>query len=395
MLVWLLPLLLAAQPIATDSYLPALPAIRMALGNATASLTVFVLALGLGQLPSGPLSDRFGQRPVLLGGLALYFAAALGAAAAVNVPMLLIARMLQGVAMGAVLVCARAAVRDVYSAADGAHALARGMTGLGTIALASPIIGAVLVEYVHWRAVFGLMAAYALGLLLLCSERFAETRVLAGATGSAQVASGGSTRAVFANRSFRAWGSVALATYAGIFCFLLLSPSVYISYLGLSPTQYAWVPAGGSVVYIFGTIGCRRLLRRFGPVRTEQVGALMSLLGALVQALGCWFAPLSVWPLLLGHAAFVFGHGIHQPCGQSGAVAELPQMAGRAVAWSGFSMMLVAFMVGNAAALFVDDASTHGAWPMVLPMLLAASALLLIAFGWLPRVLSAVAQDAR
>jgi len=73
----LLPLLLAAQPVATDSYLPALPAIARELGSASSSLTVFVLAFGLGQLPCGPLSDRFGRRPVLLAGLALYMVAAL------------------------------------------------------------------------------------------------------------------------------------------------------------------------------------------------------------------------------------------------------------------------------------------------------------------------------
>ncbi|MEO8248697.1 MAG: MFS transporter [Burkholderiales bacterium] len=373
---------MAAQPVATDSYLPALPAIRAELGNAAVSLTVFVLAMGIGQLPSGPLSDRIGRRPVLLGGLALYALAAFGAALASNVEMLVVARALQGVAMGATLVCARAAVRDVYTAIEGAHALARGMTGVGAVALSSPIVGAVLVEFVGWRSVFVLMGAYALALLALCTGRFGETRVLA-APGS--VARRG-VREVFGNASFRAWGSVAVATYAGIFAFLLLSPAVYISYLGLSPTQYAWIPAGGALVYIVSTTLCRRLLLRFGALRTEQFGACLSLLGALIQAAGCLWAPRSLWPLLLGHAAFTFGHGIHQPCGQSGAVAELPHAAGRAVAWHGFSMMLVAFACGQIAASFVDDAATWGAWPMVAPIVLAAVALTVIAWGWLPRV---------
>jgi len=121
-------------------------------------------------------------------------------------------------------------------------------------------------------------------------------------------------------------------------------------------------------------------------VRAVQFGSLLSLAGPLVQALGCWLAPMSAWPLLLGHAVYCVGHGIHQPCGQAGAVGDLPHLAGRAVSWSGFAMMAVAFTLGQIAAGFVDPEFSHGAWPMVLPMALAGVALVLIAFVWLPRL---------
>ena len=381
-LAWLLPLLLAAQPIATDSYLPALPAIRADLGNAAVSLTVFVLAMGLGQLPSGPLSDRIGRRPVLLAGLGVYALAAFASAFTPNIAVLIGVRAVQGLAMGAILVCARAAVRDAYSVVDGAHALARGMTGLGAIALATPMIGALLVEYVGWRWVFVLMGVYASGLLVVCGRRFAETRVPAppGTTVA------GNLRIVFGNAAFRAWGGLAVATYAGIFAFLLLSPAVYITHFGLTPTEYAWIPTGGALVYIASTVLCRRLLRRIGLISTVRFGSSMTLLGALIQLAGCAWAPQSIWPLLLGHALYSLGHGIHQPCGQSGAVSDLPQIAGRAVAWSGFSMMLVAFAVGQTAARFMDDAASRGAWPMVLPIVAAAVVLAVISFFVLPRL---------
>ena len=96
--------------------------------------------------------------------------------------------------------------------------------------------------------------------------------------------------------------------------------------------------------------------------------------------------PLSAWPLLLGHGLYCIGHGIHQPCGQAGAVGDLPHLAGRAVSWSGFGMMAVAFVVGQIAASFVDTSFSNGAWPMVVPMGLAGVALVLIAFVWLPRL---------
>ncbi len=145
---------------------------------------------------------------------------------------------------------------------------------------------------------------------------------------------------------------------------------------------------GGALVYIASTVLCRRLLRRIGLVSTVRFGSSMTLLGALIQLAGCAWAPRSLVPLLIGHALYSLGHGIHQPCGQSGAVSELPQIAGRAVAWSGFSMMLVAFLVGQSAARFMEDAASRGAWPMVLPVVAAAVVLGLISFFVLPRLTS-------
>lgn len=379
----LLPLLLAAQPVATDSYLPALPAIAKELGSASTSLTLFVLAFGFAQLLCGPLADRFGRRPVLLAGLGCYAIAALGGAFAGSVAVLAGWRTLQGFSMAAILVCARAAVRDLYPAHEGPHVMARGLTGLGVVGLLAPLLGAWLVQGAGWRWVMASMALYALVLLVLCWHSFGETRrPLAGDVSAPR----GSARAVFASRSFRAWASVAATTYGGLFCFLLLSPMVYIGYLGWSPAMYGWIPAGGSLVYIFSTTMCRRLLRRYGPVGTVQLGATLSITGAAIQALGCWLAPHSALPLLAGHAVYCLGHGIHQPCGQAGAVGDLPHLAGRAVSWSGFGMMMVAFSVGQVAAQFVDTDFSNGAWPMVVPMLLAGCGLLAIAFLWLPRL---------
>jgi len=379
----LLPLLLAAQPVATDSYLPALPAIAGALGSASLSLTMFVLAFGFAQLLCGPLADRFGRRPVLLAGIACYAVAALGCALAGSIVVLAACRAAQGFSMAAILVCSRAAIRDLYPAHEGPHVMARGLTGLGFVALLSPIVGAFVVQHAGWRWVLVGMSIYAVMLFALCFFWFHETRQPP-APGVA--ATPGSAREVLASRSFRAWASLATATFSGIFCFLLFSPMVYIGYFGFSPSEYGWIPAGASLVYIVSTFSCRRLLRRFGPVRAVQIGASLSLAGALVQIGGCWLVPTSVLPLFIGQALYNLGHGIHQPCGQAGAVSDLPHQAGRAVSWSGFAMMLVAFCVGQLAAPFVDATYSHGAWPMTVPLLAAAVALVAIAFGWLPRL---------
>ena len=390
----LLPLLLAAQPVATDGYLPALPEIARDLGSASSSLTVFMLAFGVAQLVCGPLADRFGRRPVLLTGLACYTAAAAGCALAGSADALVAWRAVQGAAMAAILVCARAAVRDLYPAHEGPRIMARGLMGLGLVALVAPIAGAWAVQATGWRWVLVAMGVYSLALLALCWRMFSETRqapaesapVLASVPVSV---SAGGVRQVIADPGFCAWTALAAATYGGIFCFLLLSPMVYVDLFGLSPVLYGWIPAGGSLVYIGSTLACRKLLYRWGPLRTVRLGASLSLAGAGIQALGCLLAPQAAWPLLLGHAVYVLGHGIHQPCGQAGAVADLPQQAGRAVSWSGFGMMAAAFCVGQVAAQFVDAQFSHGAWPMVAPMLLAGALLMAIAWWRLPRLYAA------
>ena len=388
----LLPLLLAAQPVATDGYLPALPEIARDLGSASSSLTVFMLAFGVAQLVCGPLADRFGRRPVLLTGLACYTAAAAGCALAGSADALVAWRAVQGAAMAAILVCARAAVRDLYPAHEGPRIMARGLTGLGLVALVAPIAGAWGVQATGWRWVLVAMGVYSLALLALCWRTFSETRqapaesapVLSSVPVSVSVSAGG-VRQVIADPGFCAWTALAAATYGGIFCFLLLSPMVYVDLFGLSPVLYGWIPAGGSLVYILGITWCRRLLSRHGPVRTVQLGATLSLLGPCIQIAGCVLAPASPFPLLLGHAVYALGHGLHQPCGQAGAVGGLPpQLAGRAVSCSGFAIMCVAFCAGQLAAQFVDPTMRHGAWPMVLPMALAGVVLVLIAFVWLP-----------
>lgn len=383
----LLPLLLAAQPVATDSYLPALPAIARDLGSAASSLTAFVLAMGAAQLGFGPLADRLGRRPVLLGGLALYALAAFVCAWAPSVAWLAAARALQGLAMAAILVCARAALRDLYDVRQGLQMMARGLSGLGVVALVSPIVGAWLVQALGWRSVLAAMGVYGLVLAWGCWRWFGETLDARAHPPSAHVdARRGQWRKVLYNRPFQAWTGVCATSYGGIFCFLLLSPMVYISLLGFSPTVYGWIPAAGSLIYIFSTQACRRLLERWGPVRLVQWAACFSLAGAVIQVAGWLIWPGSAVPLLAGHAVYVLGHGVHQPCGQAGSVQDLPELAGRAVSWSGFLMMLTAFVCGQVAAQFAPADMRYGPWPMVVPLLLAGLVLMVLAFRALPRV---------
>ncbi|HMT16757.1 MAG TPA: MFS transporter, partial [Ottowia sp.] len=137
--VVLLGLLLGIQPVTTDVYLPALPALQHELAASMSQVQLtfagLLLAFGCSQLAWGPLSDRFGRRPVLLWGLFAYVLASLASTLAPRMDLLIAARVAQGAAMGAAVVCARAIVRDLYPPLEGARMMSRGLSGLGVIAI--------------------------------------------------------------------------------------------------------------------------------------------------------------------------------------------------------------------------------------------------------------------
>ena len=286
-------------------------------------------------------------------------------------------RVLQGLAMSAILVCIRAAVRDLHPAHEGPRIMAHGLSGLGLVAMVAPVLGAFVVQHQGWRWALTCMAVYAALVLVFCGWRFTETRP------AQEPAQAHQTWAVLGSRSFWQWTMLSTTSFSAMFCFLLLSPALYIDYLGLGTQAYGWIPASGSLVYVLATLTCRWLLQRHAVLTVVRGGACLSLTGALLQVSSACWAPHNFWPLLVGHWIYSMGHGVHQPCGQAGAVGEFPHLAGRAVAWSGFVMMAVAFLCGQLASHFMDPLHRLGTWPLAGPMLLAGSGLVVIAFGWL------------
>jgi multidrug resistance protein len=177
--VVMLTLLLGIQPVTTDLYLPALPTLQRdlgaSIGAAQFTLTALIIAFGLGQLVCGPLADRFGRRPVLLVGLSLYTLAGLASAASASIEALIAWRTLQGAAMAAAVTCGRSIVRDLFEPAAGARTMSRALSGLGMIAVLSPLVGGVVVEAFGWHATLLVLAAFGAISLLDVALRLPET----------------------------------------------------------------------------------------------------------------------------------------------------------------------------------------------------------------------------
>ena len=351
LVVLVLALLLGLQPVTTDLYLPALPSITQGFGapmsQAQLTLTALLLAFGLSQLVWGPLSDRFGRRPILLLGMGAYVAASIGSAFSTTMEQLIVWRAAQGVAMGAGVMCARAIVRDLYAPADGARVMSKGLTGLGVIACASAPVGGLLSDLFGWRIALVALAVFGAATLALLAWRFEETL----ARRNPDALHPGKLLATWVeiarHPTFRAFALLATASYGGLFTFLAGSSFVFIQVLGLSKTQYGLVMFSMSLSYILGTFLCRQLLPRFGIRRTEALAGGMTLAAGTSMGLLAWAGVQSVWAIMLPFYLFMLAHGIHQPVSQTGAVGPFPQAAGAASALSGFLMMVAAFFMGG------------------------------------------------
>ena len=353
--VLLLALLLGLQAVTTDLYLPALPAIRdtlnASMGEIQLTLTALLLAFGLSQLVWGPLSDRFGRRPILLVGMGTYVLASVGCVLAQNIDALIAARAVQGVAMGAAVMAARAIVRDLFQPQEGAHIMSQALSGLGVIACTSAPVGGLLSDWLGWRVALLSVTLFGLLTLGLLYWRFEETLARPRLDALQWRALWRANLQIIRHPVFRTWCALSSASYLGLFCFLATSSFVFIRELGYSKTAYGFFMFSMSFAYFVGTFWGRWMLRRTSMRRTVAVAGVLTLSGgALLALLAHWGSGHSwygAWAVMVPFYLFMFGHGVHQPCGQSAAVAPFPHQAGTASALNGFLMMLGAFFTGH------------------------------------------------
>lgn len=375
-----LALLLGIQPVTTDLYLPALPQLARhfdaPMAAAQLTLSALIASFGVAQLAWGPVADRFGRRPVLLLGLALHVLASIGATVAPSIEWLIAARALQGVGVAAAVVCARAMVRDLYAPHEGTRVMSQGLSGLGVIALASPLGGGFVAAAFGWRAALLAIGLFGAAALALVAWRLPETAPRRNRDATRPGPLLAAYRRIAADPTFRAWTLLTTCTYGGLYAFLAGSSFIYIDAFGASREAYGALVASASLSYLVGTFACRRWLLAHGVRGAVRRGGLLTLLGGALYGALALAGAHTLATLTLAQALYAFGHGIHQPCGQAGIVGPFPANAGAAAALAGSVLALGAFAMGGWLGLTLD-AGVRG-----YALTIAALALATCAVAW-------------
>lgn len=269
----LLTTLVALGPLSTDMYLPALPTLAKVYATDAArvqlTLSVFLAGFACGQLFYGPLSDRFGRRPILLGGLFLYFIASIVCVLAGSVETLIVARFVQALGACAGPVLGRAIVRDVWGANESARIIAYIGGAMAIAPLVGPTLGGFLTVIFGWQANFAALALFSGIQCIAVARMLVESNVHRDPYATTLRVMAGNFGTLLADRRYVGYLLTFSFSYSALFAFISGSSFVLTERFGLAPQIYGM--SFGIVVagYLLGSVISGRLVRRFGNVGTR------------------------------------------------------------------------------------------------------------------------------
>jgi DHA1 family bicyclomycin/chloramphenicol resistance-like MFS transporter len=378
----LIPLLIAMSavgPLSLNILVPALPTLVAVFatdpGPIQLTISLYLVGLAVSQLALGPLSDRFGRRPVVLAGLALTAVASIGAAFAANIGTLIVARLIQSLGGSTGLVIGRAIIRDLVDRNRAASMLGLVTTVMVVVPMTGPLIGGVLDTAFGWQGIFLFVAALSFAVLAWAALTLPETRTAvepAGGAGFLSHLRALSTSTVFAGYVL----SAGLGT-ATFFVFLGGSPYVIVTLMGRSSAEYGIWFAFSSIGFMAGNFAASRWSLRHGIDTLIWWGIVAELIGialAIGVAVGPQWGPAGVF---LPQMMISFGNGLLLPNAIAGAVSVRPQGAGTASGITGCVQMGLGAAVTQLSGHVLAGASS--ALPLAL-MMAAIAIVMVVAF---------------
>lgn len=348
-------------PVALDATLPALPAIQEHFSASAAqvqfSVSAYLFGIAASQMFYGPLSDRFGRRPVLLWTLAAYTLVAAFSAStsffSFSLTTFVLLRFLQGAAGICGPVLARTIVRDLAADEKAARLLARITLAFGVSTIVGPLLGSALLQLAGWQSIYWMIAAFGLTLLLACWWRLPET--------APQERQGISPAQVAANfsrllkqRDFLAPTALALASQLGVFVFVTNSALVLVPVLGYSPGQYALLLAITMLGHIAGVQIANRMVLRRGIVTLLRAGSACSGAGGLMLVFLGVFDIRSGVMFVPPMALVMLGNGLIMPNATAAAMSRFPAIAGSASSLQAMSYQVCGAVAAVVVALMFD-----------------------------------------
>lgn len=365
----------AVGPLALNIFVPSMPGLQVEFGVSYGivqlTLTLYIMGMALCQLAYGPLSDRFGRRPVLLGGMALFVVASVMASLATSIGMLVVARLLQAVGGASGLVLSRAIVRDLYDRDRSASVLGYITMAFVIAPMLAPTIGGLLDELAGWRSIFVLMAVLGAAALAASWRNLPETnRNLAPSLRISGLIAGYGRLVRVPN--FLAYALTLGFSSAMFFAFVAGAPYVMVVMLGLTPLDYGLWFMIVSIGYMLGNFFSGRYSQRIGTDRMVTIGNLVTMaagFACLGAALLGYVSPVTLFVPMLFAA---LGNGLTIPNAIAGAISVDASMVGTAAGFAGFLQMAVGAGSAQLVGVLQDGAPFAVFWIMAAAAALAA-----------------------
>jgi MFS transporter, DHA1 family, multidrug resistance protein len=387
--IFIFGFLSAITPLSIDIYLPALPTLRQALAADQAqtlyTLSAFFVGFGLGQLLFGPLTDRFGRRPPLLIGLAVYIAASAGCALATTMPMIVAWRFGQALGGSIVPITVQAMVRDLYARDESARILSLNLLVIASAPIVAPLIGGQVLLWLDWRFIFWVLVGFG-GLALIAALALPETLNVERRSSAHPFALLLGYFTLLRNGRYLGYVACSTSYFCCLFAFLAGSPFVYIEYFGVRPQFYGFLFSVNMVGMIAATFVNSRIVMRRGAdplLRTACViGAVAGLILLATGLSGFAGLPGIAVPLfaVLSLLTIVSSNAI------SGALAVAGGRAGAAAALAG-ALQFGAGALMSAVSGWIADGTPR---PMTALVCAGALAALTANLALLPRARTGV-----
>nr|CAA6830898.1 MAG: Bcr/CflA family efflux transporter [uncultured Thiotrichaceae bacterium] len=349
--IWLLSTIALASPFAMNVFNPAMPDVVRAFGSrieiVQLTMVLYLFALGISQLASGMLADRFGRRPLMLGGMVLHLVGTIVAALAVDIEILIAGRVLQALGGGATLVLVRTMILDAHGRNEAGKYLSYIAMSIAVAQTLAPTIGGYLNHYFSWRAIFYFSLLMNLGITLLMFRQLRETNSPApGATFALRPVLQ-QYAAVLKSPVYVGYaltGALATAAYLG---FASVMPYIFVDQMGGTSAEYGNWFLLVSLGFFTGSLVASRLTVRLGLDRMINSGFALALLAASVLVLlMLMLAEYVVAGLIFAlMGVLTFGRGLLQGSAQSGAISSLSGSRGTASGMMGFMQLMIAAAV--------------------------------------------------
>lgn len=362
----------AIGPLALNIFMPSMPGLQVTFGvsygTVQLTLTLYLIGLGVCQLFYGPLSDRYGRRPLLLAGLTLFVIASIASALATTIETLIAARLVQALGGASGIVLSRAIVRDLYQGENAASVLGYITMAWVLAPMIAPTIGGYLDQFWGFRASFVLLALIATLILAIAWFTLHETNINRRRDGRLWQSS--HYGRIFASAQFRGYALTLAFASAVFFTFLAFAPFVTVNVMGRSTVEYGLWFILVSLGYMLGNFLSGRYSVLIGNDRMVLFGNLMTLAGAslclLFPLLG-FLTPMALFaPMLL----CALGNGLTIPNGTVRAISIDPMLVGTAAGLLGFFQMGMSAMISQTVGALQDHHLMIGYWTLAICALL-------------------------